>query len=113
MAMTITLTVSSIDEARQARVLLHDYIMARRAEQRRAEQAARFDNFPETSTRTPLAFLELTARAHNCLVAAGIDTVEKLCRQTPNELLKLPNLGLGTLNDIKTDLAAKGHKLAG
>ena len=37
--------------------------------------------------------LELSVRSYNCLKRAGINTVEELCNKTPEEMMKVRNLG--------------------
>ena len=46
----------------------------------------------------------LTVRSSNCLKAEGIDSFKKLCGMTANELLKIPNLGRGSLKEIVQEL---------
>jgi DNA-directed RNA polymerase alpha subunit len=57
--------------------------------------------------------LGLSARANSCLEAESIRTISQLLRFTENELLKVPNLGRRSLNEIKDQLAARGLKLRG
>ena len=37
--------------------------------------------------------LELSVRSSNCLRRAGINTVEELCNKTPDDMIKVRNLG--------------------
>jgi DNA-directed RNA polymerase alpha subunit len=60
-----------------------------------------------------IANLELSARARSCLEAESIRTVSHLLRCTENDLLKVPNLGRRSLNEIKDKLAERGLKLLG
>ena len=46
----------------------------------------------------------LTVRSSNCLRAENIDSFKKLCGMTANELLKIPNLGRGSLKEIVQEL---------
>jgi len=46
----------------------------------------------------------LTVRSSNCLKAEGIDSFKKLCGMTQNEVLKIPNLGRGSLREIIQEL---------
>ena len=55
--------------------------------------------------------LELTVRANNVLITEGIYEVSDLLSRTANELLKLPNCGKVTVNEIKTALAGFGLEL--
>jgi DNA-directed RNA polymerase alpha subunit len=57
--------------------------------------------------------LELSARSGSCLEAESIRTISQLLRFTENDLLKVPNLGRRSLNEIKDQLAARGLKLRG
>jgi DNA-directed RNA polymerase alpha subunit len=55
--------------------------------------------------------LELTVRGYNCLIAENIKTIGDLVNMTENQVRAIPNLGKGTLGDIKTELAKRGLKL--
>ena len=55
--------------------------------------------------------LELTVRSANCLKAESINYIGDLIQRTENELLKTPNLGRKSLNEIKEVLAARGLTL--
>lgn len=55
--------------------------------------------------------LELTVRSANCLKAENIYYIGDLIQRTENELLKTPNLGRKSLNEIKEVLAARGLTL--
>ncbi len=55
--------------------------------------------------------LELTVRSANCLKAENIYYIGDLIQRTENELLKTPNLGRKSLNEIKDVLAAHGLTL--
>jgi len=59
----------------------------------------------------PIDDLELTVRSANCLKAEHIYFVGDLIQKTEQELLKTPNLGRKSLNEIKTVLAAHGLSL--
>src|SRR5690606_16851687 len=49
----------------------------------------------------PVDDLELTVRSANCLKAENIYYIGDLIQRTENELLKTPNLGRKSLNEIK------------
>ena len=51
--------------------------------------------------------LELTVRSANCLKAENIYYIGDLIQRTENELLKTPNLGRKSLNEIKEVLASR------
>ena len=53
----------------------------------------------------------LTVRSSNCLKAEGIDSFKKLCGMTQNEILKIPNLGRGSLREIVQELKAYKRSL--
>ncbi|MHB1292089.1 MAG: DNA-directed RNA polymerase subunit alpha [Sulfuricella sp.] len=59
----------------------------------------------------PVDDLELTVRSANCLKAENIYYIGDLIQRTENELLKTPNLGRKSLNEIKDVLASKGLSL--
>jgi len=59
----------------------------------------------------PVDDLELTVRSANCLKAENINNIGDLVRRTEVELLKTPNLGKKSLNEIKEVLAAHGLEL--
>ena len=50
--------------------------------------------------------LELSVRSYNCLKRAGINTVQELCSKTPDEMMKVRNLGRKSLEE-------EGEKVAG
>jgi len=55
--------------------------------------------------------LDLTVRSANCLKAENIYYLGDLVRRTENELLKTPNLGKKSLNEIKELLSSKNLSL--
>jgi DNA-directed RNA polymerase subunit alpha len=59
----------------------------------------------------PVDELELTVRSANCLKAENIYYIGDLVQRTENELLKTPNLGRKSLNEIKEVLASRGLTL--
>jgi DNA-directed RNA polymerase subunit alpha len=59
----------------------------------------------------PVDDLELTVRSANCLKAENIYYIGDLIQRTENELLKTPNLGRKSLNEIKEVLAVRGLTL--
>ena len=59
----------------------------------------------------PVDDLELTVRSANCLKAENIFYIGDLIQRTENELLKTPNLGRKSLNEIKEVLASRGLTL--
>ncbi len=59
----------------------------------------------------PVDELELTVRSANCLKAENIYYIGDLIQRTENELLKTPNLGRKSLNEIKEVLVSRGLTL--
>lgn len=55
--------------------------------------------------------LNLTVRTERCLKAEGILTIQHLCGCTESRLLRLPNLGRKSLNEIIEQMAALGYSL--
>ncbi len=44
--------------------------------------------------------LELSVRSYNCLKRAGINTVQELCSKTPDDMMKVRNLGRKSLEEV-------------
>ena len=59
----------------------------------------------------PVEELELTVRSANCLKAENIRYIGDLIQRAENDLLKTPNLGKKSLNEIKDVLASQGLSL--
>ncbi len=55
--------------------------------------------------------LELSVRSYNCLKRAGINTVEELCNKSPEEMMKVRNLGKKSLDEVLAKLNELGLKL--
>jgi DNA-directed RNA polymerase alpha subunit len=55
--------------------------------------------------------LNLTVRTERSLKAEGILTIQQLCGCTERRLMKIPNLGRKSVNEIIEQLAAQGYKL--
>ena len=72
--------------------------------------AGNAENFDPILLR-PVDELELTVRSANCLKAENIYYIGDLIQRTENELLKTPNLGRKSLNEIKEVLASRGLTL--
>lgn len=71
------------------------------------QRAAQFDPI----LLRPVDELELTVRSANCLKAENIYYIGDLIQRTETELLKTPNLGRKSLNEIKEVLASRGLTL--
>jgi DNA-directed RNA polymerase subunit alpha len=74
------------------------------------QPAPRAQNFDPILLR-PVDELELTVRSANCLKAENIYYIGDLIQRTETELLKTPNLGRKSLNEIKEVLASRGLTL--
>ena len=48
--------------------------------------------------------LELSVRSYNCLKRAGINTVKELTNKTPDEMMKVRNLGRTSLEEVLAKL---------
>ena len=55
--------------------------------------------------------LELSVRSYNCLKRAGINTVEELCNRTPEDMMKVRNLGRKSLEEVLAKLKELGLAL--
>jgi len=55
--------------------------------------------------------LELSVRSYNCLKRAGINTVEELINKTPEEMMKVRNLGRKSLDEVFGKLKELGLEL--
>jgi DNA-directed RNA polymerase subunit alpha len=59
----------------------------------------------------PIAELELSVRARNCLDGANITTLGQLVSMSEAEVMNLKNLGKTSLTEIKSKLAERGLSL--
>ena len=55
--------------------------------------------------------LELSVRSYNCLKRAGINTVAELINRTPDEMMKVRNLGRKSLEEVLQKLKELGLQL--
>lgn len=55
--------------------------------------------------------LDLSVRSYNCLKRAGINTVQELCKLTPEQLVNVRNLGKKSLDEIYNKIQELGLKL--
>ncbi|MEO6660443.1 MAG: DNA-directed RNA polymerase subunit alpha [Burkholderiaceae bacterium] len=76
-----------------------------------AEQQQPRNNQFDPILLRPVDELELTVRSANCLKAENIYYIGDLIQRTETELLKTPNLGRKSLNEIKEVLASRGLTL--
>ena len=56
--------------------------------------------------------LELSVRSFNCLKRAGINTVEELTNRTPEDMMKVRNLGRKSLEEVLAKLKELGLSLS-
>ena len=73
-----------------------------KVENTRVGQVTDYDNIDE---------LELSVRSYNCLKRAGINTVEELCSKTPEDMMKVRNLGRKSLEEVLGKLKELGLQL--
>lgn len=59
----------------------------------------------------PVDELELSARAHNCLISAGKKRILDLVNMTEDEVLKLKNFGRKSLREVKESMKSLGLSL--
>ncbi len=69
------------------------------------------DNKMEEAFKMSIDELELSVRSYNCLKRANINTVEELCNKTPDEMMKVRNLGRKSLEEVLAKLKDLGLKL--
>ena len=55
--------------------------------------------------------LELSVRSYNCLKRAGMNTVEELTNKTPDDMMKVRNLGRKSLDEVYAKLKELGLSL--
>jgi DNA-directed RNA polymerase subunit alpha len=55
--------------------------------------------------------MELSVRSYNCLKRAGINTVAELINKTPDEMMKVRNLGRKSLEEVLAKLDELGLEL--
>lgn len=55
--------------------------------------------------------LELTVRSYNCLKREGVDTIGQLATMTEEELMNIRNLGMKSVDEIRSKLTEYGYEL--
>ena len=55
--------------------------------------------------------LELSVRSFNCLKRAGINTVDDLINKSPEDMMKVRNLGKKSFDEVKAKLNSLGFDL--
>ena len=56
--------------------------------------------------------LDLSVRAFNCLKRAGVNTVNDLINKSPEEMMKVRNLGKKSLEEVISKLESLGFNLS-
>ncbi len=69
------------------------------------------DNAKEKVLEMSIDELELSVRSYNCLKRAGINTVEELTNRTPEDMMKVRNLGRKSLEEVLAKLKELGLQL--
>lgn len=69
------------------------------------------DNEKEKVLEMNIDELELSVRSYNCLKRAGINTVEELTNKTPEDMMKVRNLGRKSLEEVLAKLKELGLSL--
>jgi DNA-directed RNA polymerase subunit alpha len=75
------------------------------------KQPGKIDEEMAEKLKMPVAEMELSVRASNCLESAKIQTVGQLAKMTDSDLLKIRSLGKTSLREIKRKLADLGLSL--
>lgn len=70
------------------------------------------DNEKEKVLEMNIDELELSVRSYNCLKRAGINTVEELTNKTPEDMMKVRNLGRKSLEEVLAKLKELGLQLS-
>jgi len=82
-----------------------------------APQASEFNPVAQENTElsrmldAPIADLELSVRARNCLDGANLQTLRDLVTMNESDVINLKNLGKTSLTEIKAKLAERGLSL--
>ena len=69
------------------------------------------DNEKEKVLEMSIDELELSVRSYNCLKRAGINTVEELTNRSPEDMMKVRNLGRKSLEEVLAKLKELGLSL--
>ncbi|MBQ8139632.1 MAG: DNA-directed RNA polymerase subunit alpha [Lachnospiraceae bacterium] len=80
-----------------------------------AQNASFMQELPENNSDKVIEMsieeLELSVRSFNCLKRANINTVRELCEKTPDEMIKVRNLGRKSLEEVLQKLSDLGLSL--
>jgi DNA-directed RNA polymerase subunit alpha len=106
-------TIDPEDAIRRAATILQTQLESFVELHTEEEEESAVDNEPEVDPilLRPVDDLELTVRSANCLKAEAIMYIGDLIQRTETELLRTPNLGKKSLNEIKDVLASRGLSL--
>jgi DNA-directed RNA polymerase subunit alpha len=63
------------------------------------------ENEKDKLLEMPIEELDLSVRSYNCLKRAGINTVAELVNKTPEDMMKVRNLGKKSLQEVEEKLA--------
>ena len=69
------------------------------------------ENKKEKVLEMTIEELDLSVRSYNCLKRAGINTVEELTNKTPEDMMKVRNLGRKSLEEVLAKLKELGLSL--
>lgn len=105
-------TIDPEESIRKAATILHNQIKVFvDLESTEIEEVIEEEVYVDPVLLRPVDDLELTVRSANCLKAENINNIGDLVTRTEVELLKTPNLGKKSLNEIKEVLAAHNLEL--
>ena len=76
-----------------------------------ATTTMQFGTLKDSSNPLPPNPIELSVRSYNCLKRAGINTVEELTNKTPEDMMKVRNLGRKSLEEVLAKLKELGLSL--
>ncbi|CAN5901960.1 DNA-directed RNA polymerase subunit alpha [soil metagenome] len=77
----------------------------------RTDDPRRGTGRPVITDERPVEELELTVRSYNCLKREGVDTVGQLATMTEEELMNIRNLGMKSVDEIRSKLSEIGYEL--
>lgn len=100
--MKITIEAESIEEL---------IGLLRRLEEDQVASAERKERIA-TAKGKSIDELCLTVRTHNCLKSQGIETVQQLVSWSRPDLMRIPNMGRRSVDEVMVVLSGAGLKLA-
>jgi DNA-directed RNA polymerase subunit alpha len=80
-------------------------------ESQRGGETRRGTGRPVITDERPVEELELTVRSYNCLKREGVDTIGQLATMTEEELMNIRNLGMKSVDEIRSKLTEYGYEL--